>query len=263
MLSTYLNNNLASPYPFESNTAYPFPDNMFIGASITVVYTDISKYSGLYISNITINNNACFVTLMHNNAVVGVFESADIEANPVCMLTQYDVSSISVYGFLFIGEIPKDTNASYTGEFVLDPSCISFISADMISKYDTYTVNGESFKTPQLFNIDVSGLLDVAIESDKVILTGENASSLTEIDALFELPSVIDTLDVLSVNNIQAGSSAGTSTGTTLHIGTTATGITIESNSENASVIVVTITGGSSFPNCYKGKGDDAGVPRD
>jgi len=89
--------------------------------------------------------------------------------------------------YMQLGTIPEDAIGVYTGKFYLDPSCVTYISADVIGRCAKMTVNKTEAETPHALEIVTGGLLTASVTGGTLsfgTLESADSNMLTETPAV-------------------------------------------------------------------------------
>ena len=76
----------------------------------------------------------------------------------------YDRSGTKSTGYMQVGTIPDDAIGVYTGEFYLDPSCVTYMPADVLGYHTDMIVNKAEQHIGHSIDIAAGGLLTAAVD---------------------------------------------------------------------------------------------------
>ena len=262
MINTYINDNQSIPYPFFGDAELPFPMRCIVGLGICV-YGAASD--AVYASSVIIRRTEVQVSLCRGSEVLG---TAVASTTGDTVWTQ--AGTTKTFGYVLVGEIQEQDLGTYNGTFYIDPSCITYMPANVYGRYASTKVDGTQRVMPESFSVQTAGILEME-------LTGSTAAvTVNEFDqtvnggtaSVYELTTVTTpvTDKVKSINGVSFVIT-GTYSALVLDTnvpdmidisvdGTVMDGTTKPSNPRK--IVTVTLTGGTLFPNCY---GSDDEVP--
>lgn len=157
-------------------------------------------------------------------------------------------SSIRSTGYMQLGTIPEDAIGVYTGRFYLDPSCTTYMTASVYGYHTAVQVRGAEQETAASLNIVFNGLLTASVDGGTLFI---GATTKADDNILNEVPThSVDFVEYL----------CGTTTANidTLNL-VGDPGKIVWSLQDRGNVVVVSVDGTSTFPNCW-GSEDDAHV---
>lgn len=148
----------------------------FVGmvyADTTGYYTYVASSSNSTVYEVDLRpdpvdlNRIVFATFVDPESTAEEYASAVLADMQVfySFFRDYDRSGIKSTGYLQVGTIPDDAVGVYTGEFYLDPSCVTFMPASVLGYHTEMVVNNTKQYTGHAIEFAANGLLTVAVDA--------------------------------------------------------------------------------------------------
>ena len=168
-------------------------------------------------------------------------------------------------GHIQIGTIPKEAIGTYSGEFYLDPSCVTYMPDEVYNYTQTYKVNHDVYKASQKVDIAAGGILKITVDGSTayVDVTGEEIDALPLTDIPYSNKTRVTSLNghLITGSTVQEVINGET---TSKYVYPFIDFISTPKDNkafiewegyvkrgQESSTVVLTITGTSIFPNCY------------
>lgn len=253
MFNTYLNDNLTVPYPFFGDIALPFACSCIAGLGICVQSEQLP--GPLYAASITIGRSSVYMVISYteNNTekILGTLFADSDRSERTGLLTPVDGEKQAA-GFLILGTIPETSIGQYNGKYNLDPSCVTYMPTNRYGYYKEVQLQGTRYPIGQTLSIDCNGLLAITGGT----IHGTEESDTQDLFAFTERVGY-DTrvTDINGIDTLFDGT-----TGTLVLSGGSSIDVAVQQGfgayQDNDSVMVVSINGGTAFPNCYETEDD-------
>lgn len=262
MLNTYINDNHNVAYPFFGLEELPFALSCIVGMSIVInnkeCFAPID--TPLYASNVYIEETKVSVTI--NDAKGLLLCTVDSKNN----CTVHNSSLIyknkpGIHAVIQTGVIPKDSYGSFSGKFIIDPSCVNIIPSDVYGNYDELTVNGVNFTINQALLVYTSGIITTEKDRLSPTFTISATKAASNVD-LTDTTEYVDSIMVNSINGLQVRTGDGVNK-TVLRIEVDIpkklVGVDVtKRGSSTIDIVDISLHGTKNFPNCYSAEEDDA-----
>lgn len=259
MINTYINDNANVPYPFFGMGAMPFPMCCIVGFGLCIHGTPAGQVAA---SSIEITTNSIKAVIVQGDTIIGTVECSTYSGGRSATVHATG-SGVKISGFMTIGSIPKSAIGNYSGPFIIDPSCITYISDDVLGCHDTLNINGTSYEIGQQLEIVAAGLLTL----DGLSVNGTNqvaSANLTTFDTMTDY-SMVKTINGMSFQP-HTDSNIPTLTFKTdypEHITFDVVGGAPDPEDGNpdtgiGDATILIINGTKKFPNCYNQEDDEA-----
>lgn len=256
-MNTYINDRKLMEYPFYNagDTIPPIGCIKYLGVCLQ---DDYPSYP-LYASAITISMDGVLVSLCRetdseDGEIIGSVYAPASEGAVSMLLSGSDVTgSVSMQ---IDSSMLQNAYGSYSGKFYLDPSCVTYMNADVAGRIKEAKINGLTHTLTRSVNFTVMG--DVLSMSDVSLSENRTQGSVLLIGSPdvndYELADDVQ-LPVRCVESMY-GSGSLTLTGQTnsypeFYLESGSDSITLAPVEAPSGDLVVEITGGTKFPHCY------------
>ena len=213
-------------------------------------------------SSIEITTNSIKAVIVQGNTIIGTVECSAYSGGRSATVHATS-SDVKISGFMTIGSIPKSAIGNYSGPFIIDPSCITYISDAVLGYHDRLNINGTSYEIGQQLEIVAAGLL--TLDGLSVHGTDQVASAnLTTFDTMADY-SMVKTINGMSFQP-HTDSNIPTLTFKTDYPGHIKFNVVGGASDPEdgkpdtgiGDATVLIINGTKKFPNCYSREDDEA-----
>lgn len=343
MLSTYLNDNQAMPYPFYGFGALPFPMSCITGLGVCLTGDSPERSTNaIFVSSIIIAEDSVRLALCRKTGtgieLIGMFYAntsgyytyipsyiddavyedqtitpqmlrfvySDFAPDMIDTTTEEDagphqmdwddhmhevvldniiedmqvfysyvkenigvtLGEVTSNGYIQLGTIPPEAVGMYSGEFYLDPSCVTYMPDNVYGYIQTYKINNERYKTSQQFYLAAGGLLKMSVDGSTIYMAPAN----DEVDtlSLTEIPASDKSMVTMINGHLITGSTVeqeidGETTSVYVYpyidfVSTPEKDVSWDGylkEGTKTDTVVITLNGGTDFPNCYQRASDD------
>lgn len=262
-MNTYINDRKLEDYPFYNVGKTPFPPGCI--KYLGVCLEDDASYP-VYASAITISMDGVLVSLCRKTGEDSTETIGSVYATASAGSASSELSGGSVKGsvsLLIDKTMLQNAYGNYTGEFYLDPVCVTYVSSGISGQVRNVVINGSTFAADKSLNFSSTGdlltlqrLPDSTNESVTAMLTGSTAIdsySLVEDEQIFG--TFVESINNLSPSAIPASVDPEPA----LHIlsGSDSIWFGVLKGGTDDPALVIEVVGTSAFPNCY-GTDDEA-----
>jgi len=260
---THINDRKLSEYPFFDIGQAPFPPGCIkqLGVCITGETTGLA----LYASAITVSMDGVLVSLCRD---VQGSDSGEVLGSVYAQASSGSVSMEltggTVHGsvsMLIDKSMLQNSYGSYNGKFYLDPSCVTYMGADVQGSLEQININGTTFAAAQSLDFSTMGdVLELDVQGQTAYLIGTaDVDSYALVDEVQDNSSKVQTINELSITGNTETYPAFTleAAGSTTSTGSIYYPITIvplRGSTTSASDLILELTGGTAFPHCYSSK---------
>lgn len=157
------------------------------------------------------------------------------------------LSSVMSTGYIQLGSIPEAAIGNYSGEFYLDPSCVTYMPETVYRGYDKYTIGSTEYKAGQRIDLSANGLLRFAVEGGTVF-----AAETTDADKEQLVELTFEGRE--QVTGLRGYPIAGTTANPYPTLTLKGDGNLIRFNvTHQTDPVVIEVIGTTAFPNCDRG----------
>lgn len=266
MTNTYINDRKLNEYPFFELGDVPFPPGFIKYLGVCLLDTSSSR---VFASAISVSMDGVLVSLCRDStssdtgaeALGSIYATASsgaanivIEGGPVS----------GTMSLLIDKTMLQDAYGSYNGKFYLDPSCVTYMPANVYGKLKMLEISGSTYSADQAVDFSCMGgvitMHDPTFSDDRLsrtaTITGsDDVDSFKLVNTKARNEIVVNGINLLDVPDATPQSPYPTIA--FLTGSTTISFNVLKGSMTDPSDLVVEIVGDTSFPNCY-GTGDEA-----
>lgn len=268
MITTFINDRKLSDYPFcKLEEPRPFPPGCITYLGVCIHGAE-DGYP-LFASAISISMDGVLVSICKelsdttSETVGSIYVTADKDSAGV------EISNSTVHcniNMMIDRSMLQNSFGNYNGKFYLDPACVTYMSDSVYGAQKGLVINGSTYTADSHVNFSCAGDL-LKLTEPVADVTGTTCTTYLKASADVNEYALTDSMTVSespvqAVNTIQIPTGDTTQTYPMFGIlpdpeSNAVTMVASGSTTEPADLILE-IWGNTDFPNCYKGKGDQA-----
>ena len=263
-MNTYVNDRKLAEYPFfDTGTSAPPPGCIrYLGVCLRNVDVEVPVYA----SAISISMDGVLVSLCRDiegedkDKLLGSVYASATDGKANMELTGGTVSG--TVSMLIDRTLLQNSSGNYTGQFFLDPSCVTYMDSSVEGSLKSVRVNGNTYSPAQGLNftcmgsvIELSGgtmtdgMMTAYIQGttsvDTYSLIEQNDMTVASVDAVNEITLPAEHEDFPTLALISGNTQA-----IQFNI--------VQGSTTTPADLVVELIGTTAFPNCYDPEFDEA-----
>lgn len=163
--------------------------------------------------------------------------------------TTPNLSGVVSTGYIQLGTIPDSAIGNYSGEFYIDPSCVTYMPDNAYKGYKEYIVEANKYQAGQRIDIAANGLLRFVVGST----VGLKETVTADDEELSNLPFDAELRQIESLRGYSVRADKVNKDLPIVYLSSTSSDIVL-SASKGASAtdpVIIEIEGTTAFPNCY------------
>lgn len=270
MLNTYINDRNLDEYPFYNLGDVPFPPGFIKYLGVCLLAQGASR---VFASAISVSADGVLVSICRdkNDGSSGTETIGSIYAPASSGTANIAIEGGTISGsmsMLIDKSLLKNAYGNYNGKFYLDPSCVTYMPANVYGKLKMLEINGTTYQADQAVDFSCMGgvitMQNPTISADgssrTATITGSSdVNNFTLVAAAPRNEIVVEGINTLAItaDTAEATTAAPYPAIAFLIDGTAISFNVLKGSMQEPADLVVEIVGDTSFPNCYA-TGDEA-----